>query len=201
VDAYWRLEKAIRQWESELDSSVGCTGAVYAIRRDAFTPMTADTILDDVVVPMQIAAQGLRVRFDPAALAYDPQTLGGEKETRRKVRTLAGNFQMLSRYPSWLLPWGHRLWWKLMLHKYLRLAGPALLVLAFLSSLMLRDHVFYRWALIAQIAFYGAALTGWMMPGLKLRALSLPAGFVFLQVCVVRGFGSWLSMDSKGGWR
>jgi cellulose synthase/poly-beta-1,6-N-acetylglucosamine synthase-like glycosyltransferase len=201
VDAYWRLEKAIRQWESDLDSSVGCTGAVYAIRRSAFNSIPADTILDDVVVPMQIAAQGLRVRFDATALAFDPQTLSGEKETRRKVRTLAGNFQMFSRYPSWLLPWSHRLWWKLALHKYLRLAGPALLLMAMISSLMLVEHVFYRWALIAQIAFYGAALAGWLMPGFKLRVLSLPAGFVFLQVCVVRGLVSWLNMDVKGGWR
>src|SRR5206468_2335690 len=32
VDIYWRLEKLIRHSEACLDSSIGCTGAIYAIR-------------------------------------------------------------------------------------------------------------------------------------------------------------------------
>jgi cellulose synthase/poly-beta-1,6-N-acetylglucosamine synthase-like glycosyltransferase len=39
VDAYWRLEKSIRLAESRYDSSIGCTGAIYAIRRALFKPL------------------------------------------------------------------------------------------------------------------------------------------------------------------
>src|SRR5208282_5732404 len=73
VDAYWRLEKALRYAESRRDSCIGCTGAVYAIRRRLFQDLAADTLLDDVVIPMRIAAQGYRVVFEPRALAHDPQ--------------------------------------------------------------------------------------------------------------------------------
>jgi cellulose synthase/poly-beta-1,6-N-acetylglucosamine synthase-like glycosyltransferase len=201
VDAYWRLEKAIRQMESDLDSCVGCTGAVYAVRRACFQPLAEDIILDDVVVPMQIAATGHRVRFDATAHAYDPQPLTGELEQRRKIRTLAGNFQMLTRYPAWVLPWGHRLWWNLIAHKYLRLLGPILLTLVLLASLLLLQRPFYRVALVLQVGVGLLALIGWMAPGQRSRVVTLPAGFLFLQWCVVKGFLGWLLGSPGKGWR
>lgn len=202
VDAYWKLEKLIRRLESDLDSSVGCTGAVYALRRGAFEPIADDTLLDDVVIPMQLAARGLRVRFCPQALAYDPQTLGGTAEHRRKVRTLGGNFQMLFRHPAWLLPWGHRLWWKLIAHKYLRLAGPLLLTLLLITSWLLRGQPFYLFAFTAQACLYAGAVLTWLRPEMKVRLLGMAAGFLFLQVCIVRGFFWWWGMKkTQAGWK
>src|SRR5262249_19537115 len=45
---YWRYEKFIRRQESDVDSTIGATGAIYAIRRALFEPLPADTLLDDV---------------------------------------------------------------------------------------------------------------------------------------------------------
>ena len=42
------------------DSCIGCTGAIYAIRRALYTPIPADTTLDDVVIPMRLAVAGYR---------------------------------------------------------------------------------------------------------------------------------------------
>jgi len=159
--------------ESDLDSAVGCTGAVYALRRACFQPLPEDTLLDDVVEPMLIAAQGKRVRFDATALAYDPQTLDGALEQRRKVRTLAGNFQMLTRYPAWMLPGGHRLWWQLVLHKYLRLAGPFLLMLTLAASLALLDQPFFKVAAAA----HGAVA---LLAGNRLRPARVEGEVFFL---------------------
>ena len=36
---YWRYEKFIRSAESRADSTVGATGAIYAIRRALFVPI------------------------------------------------------------------------------------------------------------------------------------------------------------------
>ncbi|MDB6120474.1 MAG: glycosyltransferase family 2 protein, partial [Verrucomicrobiaceae bacterium] len=201
VDAYWKLEKLIRRLESDLDSSVGCTGAVYAVRRAAYEPIADDTLLDDVLIPMKLAARGLRVRFCPTALAYDPQSLAGPAEQRRKVRTLAGNFQLLARHPLWILPGGHRLWWKLIAHKYLRLAGPLMLAVLLACSWMLRSQPLYLAAFSAQAALYIGAVLAWCLPGLKVRVLSMAAGFLFLQVCIVRGFFWWLGMKPRQGWK
>ncbi len=203
LDSYWKLEKKIRQCESEIDSSIGCTGAIYMIRRALYRPLAADTILDDVVTPMNIVAQGFRVRFDPAAKAYDPQTLDGAAESRRKIRTLAGNFQMLFRHPGWLLPSVNRAWWQLVSHKYLRVLAPLFLIGCLLSSWVLRALPFYRLALSAQGALWLCALTGLLFPRVRMRLLAIPAGFLFLQISVVRGFIFWLASLAKprGGWK
>ncbi len=197
IDAYWRLERALRRDEAAFDSCIGCTGAVYAIRRSLFAPIAEDTILDDVVIPMQVATRGLRVGFNSGAKAFDPQPLDPANESRRKTRTLAGNFQMLFRHPEWLLPWRNRLWWELIAHKYLRLAAPLFLVAAAVSNALLLAHAFYRVTAGLQVAFYALAVAGLFV---RSRVCSIPAGFVFLNYNVVRAFGVYLAGGGKSGW-
>ena len=200
VDAYWRYEKRLRAAESRLDSCIGCTGAVYAIRRALFIPLPADTILDDVVIPMQIAIAGHRVLFDTGARAYDPQPLEPAAERIRKRRTLAGNYQMLFRHPAWLLPWRNRLWWQLIAHKYLRILAPAFLLGVFAANLALLAHPFYRLAFAGQCLFYILALLGITFPQLRARAFSLPAGFVFLNLTSIRALLHYLTSADLHRW-
>ncbi len=200
VDAYWKLEKFIREQESVFDSSIGCTGAVYSIRRDLFRAIPADTVLDDVVIPMQAAIQGYRVLFDPAAMAFDPQSLEPARESIRKRRTLAGNFQMFFRYPQWLWPWRNRLWWQLISHKYLRLAAPFWMVEVFVVNALLAADPFYGMLFMFQCAFYLLALIGIGFSRLKSRFLTWPAGFVFLNWMVLRGLWHYLTAPRLAGW-
>ena len=200
IDAYWRLERRLRADEASLDSCIGCTGAVYALRRKLFTPLPEDTVLDDVVIPMQIAESGYRVLFDPAASAYDPQPLEPAAEKVRKSRTLAGNFQMLFRYPGWLTPFGHRLWWQLISHKYLRLAAPLFLLAASLANLTLARQPFYASTLAVQAALYLFAFIGLATPPLRTKVFTIPAGFVFLNVMTIRAFWLYLSRPQIHHW-
>jgi cellulose synthase/poly-beta-1,6-N-acetylglucosamine synthase-like glycosyltransferase len=201
IDAYWRYEKWLRAAESRFDSCVGCTGAIYALRPGLFSPIPEDTLLDDVVIPMQAAARGARVIHDPEALAFDPQSLEPEAEQRRKQRTLAGGFQMLFRYPGWMLPWRHRLWWQLISHKYLRLVAPFLLVTAFLSNIPLANQPFYALCLVAQVCFFLAAAVS-NLPAMRHWKLArLPAGFVFLNLQVLRGLRYYLAGAGRQGWQ
>lgn len=210
VDIYWRLEKLLRHSESQLDSAIGCTGAVYAIRKELYQATPEDTLVEDVVIPMRIAQRGngWRVLFVPAAVAWDPQTLSPERERRRKQRTLAGNFQMLLRYPGWLLPWRNRLWWQLVSHKYLRLGGPLFLagmlgscgLLALLPvGLPAPLQLLYRLLLAGQLAFYALAALGLAWPGLRVKPVSLAAGFLFLNLQVLEGLG-YLLRRRQAGW-
>lgn len=192
VGAYWRMEKHLRAAEARVDSCIGCTGAVYAIRRALYEPIAADTILDDVVIPMTIATRGYRVLHDPRALAFDPQPLEPAAERRRKRRTLAGNFQMLFRHPRWLLPRYNRLWWQLISHKYLRLLAPALLAQLLAANVLLFTTPFYRITLFGQIAFYTLAAVGSAFPGIRWRIVALPASFIFLNLSVVRALADFL---------
>ncbi|HVA64432.1 MAG TPA: glycosyltransferase [Terriglobales bacterium] len=189
---YWRIEKKIRQWESAAGSSVGATGALYAVRRGALRPLPAGTILDDVFTPMQVVRQGLRVVFEPAALAYDQ--LGAPRhEFRRKVRTLSGNYQLLQLAP-WILTRANPVRLAFVSHKLLRLLAPFALAALLLSSLLLTGPL-YRLALLLQLAFYGLAVVGGFRRRLwGLRRLADPAhAFVLLNTAAALAFFNWVS--------
>lgn len=200
VDSYWHLEKFIRFNEARRDSCIGCTGAVYAIRRHLFRPIPTDTLLDDIVIPMQIAMQNYRVVFEPKAIAFDPQPLEPDAERIRKQRTLTGNYQMLFRYPHWLLPWRNRLWWQLISHKYLRLAAPFFLLAILVINAALIAEPFYRFLFFGQCLFYTLAAIGMLFSYKRNVFFSLPAGFVFLNCMAASGLWHYLRFPRKAGW-
>jgi cellulose synthase/poly-beta-1,6-N-acetylglucosamine synthase-like glycosyltransferase len=156
VGLYWRLEKNIRNWEGLAGSTVGATGAFYAVRKDLLLPLPEATILDDVFIPLQVARQGRRVIFDPKAVAWDDFTPSPRQEFRRKVRTLAGNYQLLQLAP-WLLTLSNPLRTQFVCHKLLRLLVPFALVGVLLSTFWLR-HGVYELALVLQIVLYALAV-------------------------------------------
>ncbi|UPG92081.1 glycosyltransferase family 2 protein [Luteibacter aegosomaticola] len=159
VDFYWRYEKMIRHAESTAGSMIGVTGAIYAMRRSLFTPMPLGTVLDDVMVPMRVAAQGKRVVFEPRAMAWDQPSQEPETERRRKIRTLAGNYQLLQLAPWLLSPIRNPLWFCFMSHKVLRLLAPWLIVALFLSTgFLFNRHPMYALAFCGLGA--GALLVG-----------------------------------------
>ena len=157
---YWRMEKKIREMESASGSVVGATGAIYCARREllAASPLPEGTILDDVLLPMQIVRQGYRVIFDSRARAWDSPDLGESREFSRKVRTLSGNYQLLQLAP-WLLSSQNGIRFEFISHKLSRLAVPFALLALLIASMFLRQP-FYRAALMAQIALYMLSLSG-----------------------------------------
>jgi cellulose synthase/poly-beta-1,6-N-acetylglucosamine synthase-like glycosyltransferase len=158
VGFYWRYDKLIRRSESLVDSSVGATGAIYAIRRRLFTPIPEATILDDVLIPMSIVRAGFRTLFNPTARAYDRVAHSAEEEFARKVRTIAGTFQLFARHPWLLNPARNRIWLQTVSHKLLRLLGPLALASAFGANVLLLASPFYRLTFALQVLLYGAAL-------------------------------------------
>lgn len=185
---YWELEKSVRNWEGLAGSTVGATGAFYAIRKSLFSPFPRGIILDDVYLPMQIARLGSRVIFDPHARAWDDVNPGPGQEFRRKVRTLAGNYQLLQMAP-WLLTGSNPLVVQFVCHKLLRLLVPFALVGALVSSLWLRTGV-YGVGLALQAAFYLlAALTIWRPQLGRLSRLSkIAVEFVVLNAAALVAF-------------
>ena len=133
---YWRYEKWIRTCESACGSPVGVYGGFYAVRRTLAVPQPPGIILDDMFQPLSILRQGFRVVLDPKAYVYDtwPETVAGEFQ--RKVRTLAGNFQLFRLAPWTLTPRNPALF-QLISHKLMRLLVPFLLVALLASTLVL----------------------------------------------------------------
>jgi len=202
LGAYWRYEKAIRAAESAFDSTVGATGAIYAIRRGLYEPLPKDTILDDVLVPMRVARRGFRVVFEPKAIAIDRPSDDARDELRRKVRTIAGNFQLFAREPWLLAPGRNRLWFQTVSHKALRLLGPVLLAGTAVTSAMLSDHPLYGTALAAHLFVATAALLDATMrdTGRRIPGFSAAFAFVLLQVATVAAFFRFVRGRMEGIW-
>ncbi|MDO9518784.1 MAG: glycosyltransferase family 2 protein [Pseudohongiella sp.] len=203
VGFYWRYEKFMRRLESEIDSCVGATGALYAIRKRLFHPIASDTLLDDFLIPMNIVRQGYRVVFEPAAIAWDAAEITAASEFRRKTRTIAGNFQIFAR-ESWLLdPWVNRLWIQTISHKFFRLTAPVFLLLLFITNVFLLTNAFFVLCLVLQLLFYGAALVGHTTESRwrGIQLLSIPYAFCVLNWATVIGFSRFLSGRQKIVWK
>lgn len=201
MGAYWKYEKWIRKMESKTGSVVGATGAIYAVRKDLYKPLTAGTLLDDVLTPLNVVMQEYRCVFDGSAVAYDAVSKDAAQEWTRKVRTLAGNWQLMSLNPKLGFPITNKLWWRFFSHKIARVLVPYALVGMFVSGL-LAEQVIYRIAILAQILFYATALAGLVAPGTrKVRLVNLVYFFMVMNVAAVAGFWKWFTGKSGDSWK
>src|SRR5260370_3428834 len=158
---YWKLETYLKKKESMFGSVVGGDGAIYAIRRELYSPLLP-TDINDFLNPMQIIARGFRGVFDPHAICYEEAADSFDREFRRKVRIISRSLNALRRIPAVLNPFKNpRHWFMLISHKLLRWSAPVFMILLFTASLFLWRFPIYRIAALLQAAFYGMALVGW----------------------------------------
>lgn len=181
VRRYWELETALREAESETGSVVGVTGAVYALRRELFQPLPPGTVLDDVLVPMRVAFQGKRIAYVRNAIAVDTPSASGGRELKRKVRTLAGNLQLLRLEPRLMSPRANPLFWRFVSHKLMRVAAPWFGATAVTAGLLLPWTL--EWFLA--LALLGVVLLGVVGTVLPLKPLAVPAAFVLLNAAAM----------------
>ncbi|WP_437279898.1 glycosyltransferase family 2 protein [Sorangium sp. So ce375] len=204
--AYWRYENWIRLQEGRFRSMVGVTGPIYAIRRADMGQLPEGVILDDMWVPMRLRLEGRSILFAPDAIAYD-DAFGDEREFGRKVRTLAGNYQLFSLLPALLVPFRNPSWFEVFSHKLLRLVCPwALAALLSTSTVAWVDAqvsgdaswLLHAWrALVGgQVAFYLLAALG----GAAGKLGALARTFVVLNAAAVVGLWRFLRGSQKVTW-
>ena len=195
---YWEYEKWIRRRQSQIDSVLGATGAIYMMRRALASPLPPGTLLDDAHLPFQAFFRGYRLLWTQEARAYD-EPVALEAEFRRKVRTLAGVYQLLGQFPALLGP-RNRMWFHFLSHKFARLLLPYALVAAAISSFFLGRF----WApltVTGQAVFYGLALVDpWVPQRLRLKRLSSVARTFVTLVAAALCAASILFSRSKDFW-
>lgn len=130
ANLYWRYERRLRALEAQVHSAVGVTGAVYAMRRNSWSPLPSGLILDDLFTPMQLVLRGYRVGFDERAVATDARLFQPAAEYRRKARTLTGVLQLCAWMRPVLNPCRNPIWLQFVSHKLLRLLTPYLIAIS-----------------------------------------------------------------------
>jgi len=207
IGMYWAYEKILRRMESAIGSMLGATGAIYAVRAKNFIYFPEDIILDDVFQPLRVVLQDKRAIVEPGAKAYDKVAPTAQKEFVRKVRTLAGNFQIFGLMPELFHPFRSAVAFQLFSHKFLRLLVPYLLLLLFLSNIFcLVVGPWFALALILQVIFYLFALLGYAMEKAKvplkgiMRLFFVPYEFCSLNLAAVVAFMQHASGKAKVEW-
>jgi len=181
--SYWGYEKFLKRCESQVDSLIGVSGCLYAVRRICHARLANDMI-DDFVIATEIHLQGLRTVYEPEAIAMEDTNRRAKDEFRMRVRVIKQTMSALRRYSKVLNPFRHKMFAiQMITHKLLRYAGPLLLIAALVSSGMASGSVeWLRLAFLGQLALYGAAVIGWVGERLKIKLGPLAIPYYFALV-------------------
>ncbi|HEY5718752.1 MAG TPA: glycosyltransferase family 2 protein [Gammaproteobacteria bacterium] len=201
--AYWDYQLAIKRGEAALGAPLGVHGAFYLFRRALFTPLEADTINDDFVLPMRIVAAGHRAVYEPAIAALELEQADPALDARRRRRIAAGNLQQAWRLRRLLHPRYRGIAFAFASGKALRAVMPLLLLLALAGSLALAPASPW-FALLAalQLAVYGTALFRQLRPGARVpRLVSTLHYLVSGHVAGLIGGLRYLAGLERGRWQ
>lgn len=202
---YWRIEQMLKTFEARIGALLGANGAIYAIRRELWRPLRADTICDDFCVAMNVAAMRRRLVYDPTAWAEEDTPSAIADEYHRRVRIGIGNFQALARQPDYLYRTSLPTAFAYVSHKVLRWIAPHLLLIALFASLLLAiEAPAWRVAAAVQIALYlgAAALYLRSLAGRRLGGLMKIVAFLFaLNWAFLAASARFATGRYRGSWR
>ena len=204
---YWKYESKLKEWDCRLHSAVGAAGELFAVRRDLWRTMPEDTLLDDFVCSMLIAADGYRIAYCKEACALETPSADMGEEGKRKRRIAAGGLQSVWRLRKLLNPFRYGvLWFQYVSHRVLRwtVTPVALAALVPLNvALLWSGHpALYAVLLALQAIFYLAAAAGWVRErrGNRGGMLSVPYYFLFMNLNVFRGAWYLATHRGRGTW-
>ncbi len=204
---YWKYESFLKRMDSEFYSTVGAAGELFSIRTNLFEKAAEDTIIEDFVQSLKVCIKGYVVRYEPGAFALEGPSASIREEMKRKVRITAGAFQAMGmlkelfnifRFPV--------LSFQFISHRILRWTlCPLCLVTLLLSNIFLvfiTDGEFYQLFLIAQLVFYGMAITGWVFArkNIRIKIIFIPFYFAFMNAAVFMGFARFLKKRQSVLW-
>ena len=203
---YWKYESLLKKLDSELYSAVGAAGELVAFRTSLYKNLPEDTLLDDFMQSMQMAAAGFKIVYEPEAYAVETASANVVEELKRKVRICAGGWQSISRLSSTLsFSRTPLLYFQYISHRVLRwTVTPFLLLTIFIINIFLvtNGNFFYQVLGIGQILFYAASIVGYVLENRRVRfkPVFVPYYFCVMNYAVVAGLKRYLSGNQKATW-
>lgn len=203
---YWKYESLLKKLDSELYSAVGAAGELVAFRTSLYKDLPEDTLLDDFMQSMQMAAAGFKIVYEPEAYAVETASANVVEELKRKVRICAGGWQSISRLSSTLsCSRTPLLYFQYISHRVLRwTVTPFLLLTIFIINIFLitNGNFFYQVLGIGQILFYTASIVGYVLENRRVRfkPVFVPYYFCVMNYAVVAGLKRYLSGNQKATW-
>jgi len=187
--AYWRYEKWLKKMEASINSLIGVSGCLYAVRRVLYSELAPDMI-SDFVIASEVYSKGHITVYGSGAVSKEKTLENPRQEFDMRVRVAIGSINALFRYSQMLNPFRYGFFsFQLFSHKVLRYLVPEFLISLLAINIFLvigeSAHIwFYQILLILHLAVYVAALLGWLAHsrGIKIPGIHIP--FYFMQVNV-----------------
>ena len=204
---YWRYESTLKRWDSELYSTMGAAGELYAIDPTLVREVPDEALLDDFMMSMYVVEAGKRIAYAPDAYAQEYGSANIFEESKRKRRIAAGGLQSIWWLRRMLNPMRQPLvTFQYVSHRVLRwsVTPVAMIILLIVNGLLsiMGAGLFYDIILILQILFYTMALIGWLSSryGHKNKILYTIYYFVFMNINVFRGMAYLRTHGKSGAW-
>lgn len=204
---YWKFESKLKEVESDIWSTVGAAGELFAVRTSLLEPVFAEAILDDFVISMRIAHQGYKVRYCPKAYATETSSANVTEELKRKIRIAAGGLQSVVKMKELLYFWQHPwLSFSYFSHKVLRwTALPICFILAFFLNIALilnNSNTFYYILMAGQLLFYILGIIGWWLQNrnMKIKVLFVPYYLLVMNYAILAGIVRYLRGKHSVNW-
>jgi cellulose synthase/poly-beta-1,6-N-acetylglucosamine synthase-like glycosyltransferase len=207
---YWKYESTLKRWDSELYSTVGAAGELFAIRTDLFQEVEPDTLLDDFMISMRIAKKGFVIRYEPKAIASEKSSANVKEELKRKIRIAAGGLQSILRLKELLNIWNYGLLsFQYISHRVLRWTiTPISLLFALMLNFIIVAiegvslHSLFSILLVLQLVFYLFAIVGHIFESRKihLKLLFVPYYFFIMNYAVFLGMIRHLKGKQPVNW-
>ena len=203
---YWKYESLLKKLDSELYSAVGAAGELVAFRTLLYKDLPEDTLLDDFMQSMQMAAAGYKIVYEPEAYAVETASENVAEELKRKVRICAGGWQSINRLSSKLtVGKTPLLFFQYVSHRVLRwTVTPFLLIALFFMNIWMSmdGSIFYQLIMAAQVLFYISAFGGFILENrkVKFKPVFVPYYFCTMNYAVLAGLQRYLSGRQKATW-
>lgn len=200
---YWKYENMLKRWEGQLGALLGVNGAIYAIRKELWQPIPANSIVDDFLIGMRLYLDGRKLIFDETAVANEESAPTIGAEFHRRARIGAGGFQSLCWLAPLLRPRYGAIAFAFWSHKVLRWLCPAFLAAAFVANLGLLSSPVFQVTMVLQCLFYCVAILGRHITGAgrAVRILRLTTMFTDMNLALSVGFWRWASNRQSGAWK
>ena len=204
---YWRYESILKDWDSELYSTIGAAGELFSVRSDLYQTVENDTILDDFMISMLIAIKGYRIIYEPEAFAIETASENITEELKRKIRIAAGGIQSILRLKELLniFRFG-TLSFQYISHRVLRWTiSPFLLVLVLILNISIpiyNDNPIYSLLLLGQVIFYLLALFGLIFEQkyIRIKLFFIPYYFCVMNYAVMAGIKRYWGRQQSALW-
>lgn len=200
---YWRYESWLKTLDSKVSTALGATGEVFAVRKQFYSPLPKDAIIEDFMLSMGLVQAGYRVVYEPRAIATEDASASIADEFKRKVRIVAGGWQAVVRLWPLLLPTRGLVSFQYVSHRVLRwILVPSLLPMALGANLALAVQGRYQALLVLQLGLYLAAFCGYLLQrrGIRWKLFYVPFYFAFLNVAALLGAYRYLAKRQPVTW-